>query len=554
MPADTGPERNPGRAEGWVGWLKQPGLHGLLVAALLGLGILLGHRGLRALQVAVLALPLVLWLLFPLRSPAWRALRWVLVSAGVGLFLVDGLLRAYLWSRYQALPDSSLVLSAVANTTGREAAEYLKAKGPIAGMAALALLAAWGLAGVSVGLGNGRLSAPGRGWRWVILGLLLFSAAALLSKPWRRHHPLLYWPTWVAQVADLRSSWQDQSGQRSQWQANAQAAAPTVARPGPATVVLVLSDSVNRDNMGLYGYGRPTTPQLEALSRESPGHWLTLRHAWSVQPGTLTSLSGLFSFGGWAQDDPVGETQHVLALARQAGYRVWWLSNHDDIAIDQQHAQVADTVEMINRQPGRSTSNLDAALMPALEAALSSPQKRKLIVVHLLGAHPHYRLRAPAHLRPFDAGGDAVDQQMVFEGRPAWLREMRQTYDAALVYHDGVVAETARLTQRHAPPGGQAAWLYLSDHGQEVGHQKNHAGHSVDTAAGYRIPALIWRSAEPFAPEVALRPFRADWASWTLADLMGLRWQAMEPARNVLHPHYRWEAPVLPIGPVRFDR
>ena len=42
----------------------------------------------------------------------------------------------------------------------------------------------------------------------------------------------------------------------------------------------------------------------------------------------------------WCHDEP----QHVLALARAAGYKVWWMSNHDDLVIEQQHARLADVV------------------------------------------------------------------------------------------------------------------------------------------------------------------------------------------------------------------
>jgi len=46
---------------------------------------------------------------------------------------------------------------------------------------------------------------------------------------------------------------------------------------------------------------------------------------------------------------------------------------------------------------------------------------------------------------------------------------------------------------------------------------------------------------------VAQRPFRADWAGWTLADILGLDWQGEMPERNVLNPQYRWQPPNLPV-------
>ena len=143
---------------------------------------------------------------------------------------------------------------------------------------------------------------------------------------------------------------------------------------------------------------------------------------------------------------------------------------------------------------------------------------------------------------------------MVRESRPLWLRSMRRSYDTAIRYHDGVVAETARLTRKHAPANGHGAWVFLSDHGQEVGHTTNRAGHSAATEAGYRIPTLVWRSTTPLPADASSRPFRADWAGWLMADLMHVQWDGMAQERNVLAPGYAWTPPPLPLVNVRFDR
>lgn len=546
---------------GSVPFLRSPGAGpSSSSVAWIGLGLaivaaaVLGHDGRRAIQVALLALPLLVWLRWPIAGVGVRRARGVVVFGVIAAFLVDGAARAFLARQYLATPDSSLVLAAAANTTWREAREFLSSQLPLIGGAAAALVATLVWVGVAIAAAS-RDGAPlSRRARVVLIGMLVLGCVGHLSKPWRRHHPLLFWPTWTQQVVDLRAAWHDQHGQREQLLRNARAAAPVVADTQPSTVVLVLTDSVNRDNMSLYGYLRPTTPQLAALRDEEPARLLTLRHAWSVQAGTLASLSGLFSFGERDEDDPAGRAQHLLALARTAGYKVWWMSNHDDVAVDQQHARLADEVEMINRQPGRSSASLDGELLDCLEEALVDPAPRKLVVVHLLGAHPHYRLRMPQGEHPFDDHTDAIDDRMAREGRPLWLRETRQDYDAAIRYHDGVVAQTLRLTRRHAPDGGRGAWMFLSDHGQEVGHSIAHAGHSPGTEAGYRIPALLWRNTAPFDTDIAARPFRADWAGWTLAELMQLRWTGMHPTRNVLDTRYAWQAPVLPAKVARFDR
>lgn len=520
--------------------------------------VLAGHDSRRAAQVALLALPVLLWLPWPIERLAWRRLRWATAFVVISAFLVDGAVRAFLQSQYQAAPDSALVLAAAANTTPRESIEYLTSQVPAMALAAAVLIGMLALTGVAITLAtraSGDQAALSRGARITLLVLLTVCALAHLSKPWRRHHPLLFWPAWTQQVADLRANWADQQVQREQLMRNARAAAPTMATGTPSTVVLVLGESVNRDNMSLYGYARPTTPELIALRDEERTRLLTLRHAWSTQATTVASLSGLFSFGERDEDDPAGSTQHLIALAKSAGYKVWWVSNHDDVAVDQQHARLADVVEMINRQPGRSSASLDEDLLDEVEQALSDPAPRKLVVVHLLGAHPHYRLRMPPGEHPFDDDdGDAVDSAMARDGRAAWVREFRRDYDSAIHYHDRIVARTLRLTRDHLPAGGRGAWMFLSDHGQEVGHSLDHAGHSPGTASGYRIPALLWRSGSGFDASTASRPFRADWAGWTLAELMQLRWPGMRDERNVLHPAYAWEAPALPVKNVRFEQ
>ncbi|RPH40389.1 MAG: sulfatase, partial [Burkholderiales bacterium] len=145
---------------------------------------------------------------------------------------------------------------------------------------------------------------------------------------------------------------------------------------------------------------------------------------------------------------------------------------------------------------------------------------------------------------------DAVARAMAAEGRPFWIRRARDHYDAALRHHDRIVARSFEQTRASAGDGRYVAWMYLSDHGQEVGHEIDHAGHSAHTAAGFRIPAVVWQSRPrgPVPTDIEARPFRADWGSWTLAHLLALRWRGRDPQRDALDTAYRWQVPVLATG------
>ena len=532
----------------------------LLVCAVLLVAITVGHEGRRVVQLVALAVPLLAWLLWPVRRAAVHRLRSVLVWAWAMAFVLDGVARAYLLRAYQAAPDSSMVLEAAANTTPRETSEYLTMYGSaLLPWAALALVAA-GVLAACVRRGRrappiGTPMAPLRPGRRRVLAAGLAGAAAIggaayASKPWRRLHPVAYWAGWSAKVQMVRAAMGDQQAARDRMLEKARALQPTIGHAGPSTVVLVITDSVNRDNMSLYGYGRPTTPLLQAQQAQLGDAFTVFRHAWSVDASTLPALHNLFRFGDPTAPDPL----HLIALARAAGYKVWWMTNHDDVGIEQAHARLADEVEMNNRTPGRSSVSLDQEVLDCVHEALQEPDPRKLLIVHLMGAHPHYSLRFPDGANPFDDGPDTVSAAMSDSGRPAWLRRRRHEYDAAVLYQDLVVAEILKMARGIGTDDAHRAFMYLSDHGQEVGHGSDWAGHSAATAAGYRIPMVVWQKRpHPMPPtDLGQRPFRGDWAAWTVSTLLDIRWPGYRPERDVLNAAYRWQVPDIPVRPEAF--
>ena len=532
---------------------------GIVGATLLAL-IALGHDGRRIAQLAVLAAPMVLWLAWPMRSARMRRVRTVFVWLWVMGFALDGVVRAYLLDTYQAAPDSAMVLGAAANTNARESTEYLQ----MHWRSAIIWSGALAIAGVLVGMfarrgavvdaaASSSVRARPAFWtRSLVLVLLLIACVAYASKPWRRLHPAIFWAHWSQSVQTQRAAWADQQQVRDRAMAQARAIAPVISQAGPSTVVLVITDSINRDNMGLYGYGRPTTPRLQAHKAQAGEQMAVLQNAWSVDASTLPALRNMFHFGLPESQNP----PHLLALARAAGYKVWWISNHDDLAIEQQHARFADVVDMVNRTPGRASASLDGEILDCVQEALQDASTdRKLIVVHLMGAHPHYSLRFPENANPFDDNVDAVETGLVKDGRSAWVRRFRQEYDAALLYHDFVVSELLQQTRSAGKPDEYRAWMYLSDHGQEVGHGSDRAGHSPSTASGYRIPAVVWRNREALPNGAAQQqPFRADWTAWALMDLLRIEWSGQMPERNVLGNAYRWQAPGIPVAVESFSR
>ncbi len=181
---------------------------------------------------------------------------------------------------------------------------------------------------------------------------------------------------------------------------------------------------------------------------------------------------------------------------------------------------------------------MDDVTLEPLKNALADPAPHKLIVVHMIGAHPHFSLRYPEGLQPTWSDDDEVSRQMKANDRsivvglqPTWsdddevsrqmkandrsivVQHAREQYDLAVLYQDTVLADSLELTEassKHIP----AFWLYLSDHGVETGNYENRTGHSQTTPNGYRIPFLMWAdptlSTQWVWSDLQHRSFRSD--------------------------------------------
>ena len=416
----------------------------------------------------------------------------LIASLGIVLACADAGVRLFLRHVYTAEPMSTFVLEAVANTSARETLEFAKTL--------WREILLWGGLSVSVcALGiflllRCRAEEPlaRRSLRicWRIL-LLLLTAAAILSfakSSWRSHYPIWFWPHWQETISTLQSEWQNARAARSR---ELSLARELITRTGngPQTLVLVVGESTTRNNWSLYGYTRKTTPKLEVFAR-ADRRLQVFPSAWSVDAATVGAFHSMFTFpldekgialreAGELRDGM--DSGNLFAFFHAAGWRIHWISNQDDIAINARYAGWADKPVFLNRMSGRTSVSLDESVLAPFAEALQDPAPRKLIVLHLIGAHPHYALRYPATFAP-DWGNDRVAEQLQKFGRYPWVMIARDQYDAAMRYQDEVLYQLLTLTRENALLSGiPTDWLFLSDHGQETGDYINRAGHSPRT-------------------------------------------------------------------------
>ena len=446
--------------------------------------------------------------------PHWLTSCWNLA------FVIDLGVKAFLATVYKSPADAVLVIEAISNTNSDESTEFLLNYWQLLGTFTLQLSV------LALLLLLGTRPAPEyriRGYRPMLIGVLLFGLLHLHPAV-RRANPLVFWTVQAATIEEFRANVDTLHEKREQARAQLPQWQPRYTGPEHHTLGLVIGESTNRWNWQLYGYSRATTPHLMAQQDQL----LVFRDVISAASSTVSALRYMLtprSINAPGGDEALPS---VLMLAREAGYKIFWISNQHDRYLTTRFAEEADVVRLLNRggvaSAGIEVRSLDENLLPAWREALADPAPRKLIVAHLLGAHAHYDLRSPADFQRFEATEDEVDHELTALGRPSWVRLRRDQYDDAMLYQDWVISQLLGEF-RSALGAHSGAWLYTSDHAEEVGHTRNFTGHSPDEA-GQVVPLLIWRSEGISATDKAQledRPFQTDVLDWTLLDLLKVR-------------------------------
>lgn len=444
-------------------------------------------------------------------------------------FALDLGVKAFLVAIYQTKPDAVLILDALSNTNGEESLEfvtqYWRHIGSYTAVAAVFLT-------ILLLLQRARGGSPRRLSRSSAVWLALF-AAAHLNPTFARSNPLVFWPQQFEQLDDFQDQMLEFDSKREIARAALPSWAPVYTGPERQTIAAVIGESTNRWNWQLYGYPRETTPEL---ARQRDG-LLVFRDVISGTSGTVSSFRMMMTRK--AHDEAVDDEiePSVVMLAKAAGYKTFWISNQHDRYINPRFAEEADVVHLINVGGGRGDKKLDEGVLPYWREALADPAPRKLIIVHLLGAHPHYEMRSPARFKRFNDVDDAVAEQLRTAGRSAWTRLQRDSYDNAMLYQDYVIGALLR-SFKPAVAGSHGAFLFTADHAQEVGHTRDFAGHSA-SEAGHTVPLLLWMSETPAGASAWLdRPYQTDTLDWTLLDLLDIRTQRDHAGRSLVSADY----------------
>ena len=361
-----------------------------------------------------------------------------------------------------------------------------------------------------------------------------------LNPTMRKEDPFLYFPIrhakWERYVERARVL---QGKIASSVSTDSSLAGMTYTGSGARTVVFSLGESVTRLNWSLYGYPRPTTPALESLG----ARLVRFTDVITTLGSTVGDIRLIMGPATGARPDLYVTTPDIITIARMTGYKTFWITNHSTdmtgaLSIIANHADVTINV---NRGGSRGEGSHDEVILPELEKALDDPAPRKLIILHLLQAHPAYYFRYPKSFARFNNADDEVTKMLRLQKRSLRARKMRDYYDNALLYSDHILKTTIDLCD--ARKEQDIAWLYVPDHGEDVAHYSNFVGHNTRVPAMFEIPMLFWMSDQfpldlPDSRILVDRPYQTDLLDHTLLGLMGIEGDYYDPARDILSKEF----------------
>lgn len=304
--------------------------------------------------------------------------------------------------------------------------------------------------------------------------------------------------------------------------------AAQLPRNSDLNVLVVSFDALRADALGLYGYARPTSPNLDRFARQA----LVFDNAYTAAPVTPTSFAAAFTgqypyrvFLGW-QLMPVPT---LAGLMQQSGRVTFGLLNNVQLAVERKFDQGYQTY-----QAGGVS---DRELLTEAEKKLEEVRDRPFFGwVHFISPHTPYTWREMASkLAPRETEGRFAKQVPAnYEVQSdAELARARQLYDGEIYFVDSLFGQLMKKLQ-NLGLADKTIVVVTADHGEEF-LEHGHLGHKSLYREVVRIPLLIRHPQVEAGSRTGL-PYQNVDLLPTLASIVGLSLPPDLDGRSLLEP------------------
>ena len=279
------------------------------------------------------------------------------------------------------------------------------------------------------------------------------------------------------------------------------APAPEAEKPD---IILVVVDTLRADHLGMYGYGRPTSPNIDKMSAE--GMWFS--RAYAQSGWTLASFSSLFT-GKLPHEHCVGrnpldarrfgvlsdETVTLAEALSDAGYATAAVMNNTFLApefnIHQGFGEEYFWEGALNDKIRSATDSVKLGM-----EWLQAQDEPAFLVVHMM--EPHLDYYAPEPFRgqflpepPFPTPL-ADPRELLKAGintlTPEFIDAVKAVYDEEILAVDAAVGELREALDGRERP---TYTILTADHGEEFwDHNSFEHGHTLFSELT-RIPLVM---------------------------------------------------------------
>lgn len=248
-------------------------------------------------------------------------------------------------------------------------------------------------------------------------------------------------------------------------------------------VVFVIGESARRDHMGLYGYDRDNTPNLDKEKN------LVALQGYSCDTATKLSLRCMFVREGGASEAPQRTLKeaNVFSVLKSKGWsselysmqsEAWFYNKTraDDYSL-------RENIASEKRNAGKPVD--DMLLINEMKDSMANhPNGKHLIILHTKGSHYLYSDRYPRSFAQYQPECMGIDDSCSTE-------EMINAYDNSLLYTDYFLSQVFdQLRDKNA------IVFYASDHGESISKSMHFHGTPRDHAPAEQrtVPIMVWAS------------------------------------------------------------
>lgn len=330
----------------------------------------------------------------------------------------------------------------------------------------------------------GRIRLPESRWALVLI------AVVLLSKPYRATYRNLdsfaASPSRSALHNNLNvfSAWAVHLAFKPEVELPPTSFAPYALSPSMSQakhVWLVVADSLRSDRLGVFGYGRDTTPKLASYLRDHPSAFVRP----GIAAGVATDVSLPYLINPIREPGQDSQLRtgdiNLFRFAKQAGFRTHWISSQESKLLANLGSRYLDVSITREDHPMQFLKRQDRALLDVLDNQRWG--QRNFVVLNLRTAHLPYA------------------QNYRHEAKPApWTDQgpngQSNAYDNSVHYLDSLLADVIADFDRLE---GERYLIITGDHGQRLG-EGGHWGHNDLVPEVSDVPVIvIGREAKPQA-------------------------------------------------------